>query len=177
MASLPLFRYAFQERLRAVFAPPALVLELGKQVGEDALWLRGTGVGVEVRAPESLGGLALTFDGAYGAVGALEGADLSRAGRDLAAALRPGSPVLLGLANPRSRPPARPSPREVRERLGPAFRWRGSFGWGLLLPWDAAWIPDYPQAFGLLAALERILRRWPGLRGRGEIVVLEGTRR
>jgi hypothetical protein len=177
MASLPLFRYAFQERLRSVFAPPALVLELGRDAGEDALLLRGTGVGVEVRAPKNLGGLAPTFDGAYLGVGALEGADISRTGRDLAAALRPGAPVLLGLANPRSSPPARLSPREVRQGLGPAFRWRGAFAWGLLLPGDAAWIRDHPQAFGLLAALERILRRWPGLRGRGEIVVLEGTRR
>jgi hypothetical protein len=177
MGSLPLFRYAFQERLRAVFAPPARVLEVGKQPGEDAHLLRGSGVGVEVRAPEDLGGLAPAFDGAYCSVGALEGADLGRAGRDLAAALRPGAPVLLGLANPRSSAPVRLSPREVRERLGPAFRWRGSFAWGLLLPRDAAWIPEHPQAFGLLAALERIVRRWPGLRGRGEIVVLEGTRR
>src|SRR5258708_30009134 len=102
MASLPLFRYAFQERLRAVFAPPARVLEVGKQAGEDALVLRGTGGGVEVRAPEDLGGLAPAFDGDYCSLGALEGADLGRAGRDLAAALRPGAPVLLGLANPRS---------------------------------------------------------------------------
>src|SRR5258708_13973028 len=71
MASLPLFRYAFQERLRAVFAPPALGLELGKQVGEDALWLRGTGGGVGGRAPGRLGGLAPTFAAAYGAVVAL----------------------------------------------------------------------------------------------------------
>jgi hypothetical protein len=177
MASLPLFRYAFQERLRAVFAPPAGVLVLGTHAGEDALLLRGMGVGVEVRAPEQLGELAPVFDGAYCAVGALEGADIGRAGCDLAAVLRPGAPVLLGLANPRSSPLARLSPRQVRERLGPAFRWRGSLAFGLLLPRDAAWISKHPQAFGLLAALERILRRWPGLRGRGEIVVLEGKRR
>jgi hypothetical protein len=36
---------------------------------------------------------------------------------------------------------------------------------------------DHPQAFGLLAALERAVRRWPGLRQLGDLSVLEGRRR
>jgi hypothetical protein len=105
----------------------------------------------------------------------MEGADLAQVGGDLAAALRPGAPVLFGLLRPGAFP--RPSPREIQRRLGPAFRWGAASAWGVLLPRDAAWIAAHPQAFGLLAVLERMVRRWPGLRGRGEILVLEGLRR
>jgi hypothetical protein len=176
MDSLPLFRYAFQERLRVMLAPPCRVLELGV-AGEDAFALRGSGMEVEVRAPGDLMGLGPRFDGACSGPGVLDGADLPRAGAELAQALRPGAPVLLGLWNRRPHDPSGLGPTEVAERLGPAFSWRPSFGFGVLLPRGAPWIGRHPQAFGLLAALERVIRTWPGMRTRGEIVVLEGKRR
>jgi hypothetical protein len=176
MDSLPLFRYAFQERLRAALAPPCRVLELGEG-GEGAFALRGLGMEVEVRAPGDLRALGPRFDGACAGPGVLKGVDLPRAGADLAQALRPGALVLLGLPSHRPSDPQGLAPAEVAGQLGPAFSWRCSFGFGLLLPREAAWMGRHPQAFGLLATLERIIRSWPGLRTRGEIVVLEGTRR
>jgi hypothetical protein len=57
--------------------------------------------------------------------------------------------------------------------------WRRGFALGVLLPgrrqW--AWTLEHPQAFGGLAALEKLVRAWPGLRSLGEITVLEGVRR
>jgi hypothetical protein len=118
------------------------------------------------------------FDGAYAGPGALDGADLETVGRSLAAALRPGAPVLLCIA--RRRPgTASVSLGEARARLGPGLRWSAAFGLGVLLPGEARdeWARRHPLAFGILAALESVVRGWPVLRGLGEYVALEGARR
>jgi hypothetical protein len=76
--------------------------------------------------------------------------------------------------------PARyPTPREARDLLGPAFVWRDLFALGVLLPDPSreSWVREHPQAFGVLAALEGCVRRWPLLRGLGDHFVLEGARR
>jgi hypothetical protein len=44
-------------------------------------------------------------------------------------------------------------------------------------PAQGQWAADHPQTFGVLAALERGVRRWPGLRELGDLSVLEGRRR
>ena len=118
------------------------------------------------------------FDGAYAGPGALDGADLEAVGRALAAALRPGAPVLVCIK--RRRPgTGRLGLREARARLGPGFAWSASFGLGVLLPGEARgdWARRHPQAFGMLAALESVVRRWPVVRGLGEYAALEGSRR
>ena len=98
-------------------------------------------------------------------------------GGAVAAALRPGAPVLICI--PRGRPGTRRlGLREARARLGPGFAWRASFGLGVLFPGEAReeWARGHPQVFGMLAALERVVRRWPMVRARGEYVALEGSR-
>lgn len=159
----------------------------------------------EVRAAEEVGGLDGPFDGAYSDFGALNCSDLRRVGEGLAAVLRPGAPVLVSLMGPRPLPhtlkrlltgrgerrgksdprvsatpvPARyPTAAEAQDLMGPAFVWRDVFALGLLLPDPSheAWVHEHPQAFGILAALEGRVRRWPVLRGWGDHVVLEGAR-
>jgi hypothetical protein len=144
-----------EERARRMFRPGARLLTLPR-VSHDA-------------GP---------FDGACAGPGALDGADLEAAGRSLAAELRPGAPVLLCIA--RRRPAGgRLGLREAQTQLGPHFAWSDSFGLGVFLPGEAreGWARRHPQAFGILAALERVVRRWPVVRGLGEYSVLEGARR
>jgi len=150
-----LFRYLLDERRRTLFPRGARVLEIG--VGADAT-----------------GG---TFDGAWADPGALDGMEPRRLAPWLAGALRPGAPLLLCVRNPR-RGAASPSPRDLREALGAAFSWHGGFALGLLLPASGGcgWVAQRPQVFGLLAAGEGLLRRWPVLRGLGAFAALEGTR-
>jgi hypothetical protein len=76
-------------------------------------------------------------------------------------------------------PPAVATPSEVRAALGAAFEWTDSYALGVLLPGpdQGGWAVDHPQTFGVLAALERGVRRWPGLRHLGDLFVLEGRRR
>ena len=161
---------------------------------------------VELRAAEELVGLELMFDAAYSDFGALNCADLFAVGRGLAHVLRPGAPVLLsvmgphplpagveraltGRGQPRGRslprvgglpvPVHHPTPRALRQALGDAFTWTGCFALGALVPGPnhGAWAARHPITFGALAALERLVRDWPGLRGRGDHLVLEGVRR
>jgi len=167
-----LFRYFLDERRRTLFPPGARVLEIG--AGADAT-----------------GG---TFDGAWAGPGALDGMEPQRLAPWLAGALGPGAPLLLCVRNPRPLPAlvaraltgtgeswrgaASPSPRDLREALGAAFSWHGGFALGLLLPASerCGWVAERPQVFGLLAAGEALLRRWPVLRGLGAFAALEGTR-
>lgn len=187
------FRHVFEERLRTFVPAGAPLLALGRA----RLGLDPSRPVVRVEEPEGLEGLAGDFGGACTAgLGALDGWDLRTLDRALAAALPSGAPLLLGVSGPWPLPamlergltgvgtPRRdrgrwPSPRAVRAALGRTFRWRGSFALGVLLPGagHAAWAERNPQAFGLLAALERIVRRWPLFRILGDFVVLEGERR
>ncbi len=229
-----LFRHVVQSRLESLFARGARVLDVGCGTGEDAVFLASRGVRVvgidpspamiararlkagerglgadecrfEPLAAEDLAVAGGGFDGAYSNFGALNCADLRAAGSALAAALRPGAPVLLSLLGPwplpavvrrlltglgqprRGRPPrvaglpvavAYPTLAEARRALGPSLVWTDAYALGVLLPGPehAPWTAGHPQAFGLLAALERGLRRWPGLRQLGDHVVLEGRR-
>lgn len=160
----------------------------------------------EVGAVEEAAGTERGFDGAYSNFGALNRADLTAVGAALALALRPGAPLLLSLLGRWPLPamlargltgrgegrgrselkgagipgPARyPSPREARGKLGPAFEWRRQFSLGVLVPGPlhAPWAARNPQAFGLLAAFEGVVRGWPLLRTLGAHAVLEGVRR
>jgi SAM-dependent methyltransferase len=230
-----LFRHVYQERLRRLLPQGARVLDVGCGTGEDALFLAGLGVRVhaidparamierarakadalevprerlrfEVLRAEDVARAGRGFDGACSDMGALNCAELGAVGRGLAAALRPGAPLLVSLMGPwplpvlveralrgrgesrrRSRPrvagmpvPASyPSSREVRDLFGPAFEWRSGCALGVLVPGPghAGWAQRNPQAFGLLAALEGIVRRWPLVRELGDHLVLEGARR
>jgi SAM-dependent methyltransferase len=229
------FRHTFVRRLLELFPAGAWVLDLGCGSGEDALALASRGrrvVGTdpaprtiaiareqaaahslaepalrfEVLAAESVAALEGPFDGAYSDFGALNSADLEAVGRALAAALRPGAPVLLSLTGPWPLPAiaaraltgvgesrrgsepqvagvpvatSYPTPREAREALGPCFAWRGGFALGVLMPGpaQAGFAARSPQAFGLLAMLESVCRGWPLLRALGDHYVLEGVRR
>jgi hypothetical protein len=44
-------------------------------------------------------------------------------------------------------------------------------------PPQEAWIARHALAFGALAAIEGVVRAWPGLRNLGDHVVVEGSRR
>jgi SAM-dependent methyltransferase len=161
----------------------------------------------ERRAAEDLAAAGSGFDGAYSGFGALNCADLPAVAQGLAAALRPGAALLLSLMAPRplpalleqaltgrgelprgSCPPvvggaplpvSYPGLREVKRRFGPSFAWTGAFALGVLIPGPghAGWASRHPQCFGLLAALESLVRRWPVLRALGDHVVIEGVRR
>jgi len=151
-----LIRHVLEERARRLFPPGARVLDLANGA-------------VEAGA---------TFDAAYAGPGALDDRDLGASGRTLAAALRPGSPVLLCLR--RRRPGETGSGlRAARARLGPDFVWRGGFALAVLMPGEPRqdWVRRHPQAFGALAALEGVVRRWPVLRGLGDYAALMGARR
>lgn len=229
-----LFRYVFQERLRARFPRGARVLDLGCGTGEDALFLAGQGVFVhavdvapamiecarakaaqrglaadrvrfEVRDVEDVAGAGHGFDGAYSGFGALNCSALSSVARGLAAALKPAAPVILSLLGARPLPALveraltgrgagrrRHAPRvggielpveypasgDIVRAFGGEFAWSGAFALGVLVPGPAhaRWVQRHPQAFGLLAALEGVVRGWPLLRSLGDHLVVEGER-
>ena len=149
----------------------------------------------EVRGPENLDGAGSPFDGAYSTSGALGGADLPRTGAALAAALRPGAAVVISLPGPWPLPAvirrtltgmgdsrrgrACPTLAQARAALGAGLDWTDAYALGVLVPGPdlERWVADHPQAFGMLAALERAVRRWPGLRQLGDHMVLEGRRK
>jgi hypothetical protein len=149
---------------------------------------------------------AAAFDGAYASADAFGLTDLPAVGAALAAVVRPGAPVVISLLGPwplpaviqrtltgvgeaRRSPASRfgeapsaashPTPGEARVALGPLFEWTDSYAFGVLLPGPGheRWVADHPQAFGLLAALERAVRHWPGVRQLGDLTVLEGRRK
>lgn len=228
-----LFRYAFQERLRGLFAPGASVVDVGCGTGEDAVFLASLGVRVHaidvspamvertrakaeragvaervtasVLPAESVASLGEGFDGAYSDFGALNCTALGTVGEGLARVLRPGAPLLLCAIGPwplpalfgralfGSGPFRRPvpdvagvpvpirhlTPSALRQALGPAFVWTDAWAQGVLVPgpMHERWTRRHPQAFGVLAAAERVVRRWPGLRSLGDHAVVEGHRR
>jgi hypothetical protein len=200
------FRHVLEARLEALFPRGARVLHVGCGPEGEALALAARGirvVGIEL-SPEMIQAAGGGFDGAYANLGARGPADLPRVGAALAAALRAGASIVVSLAGSwplpnviqrtltgvgeqrRRRdvhfaegPPAVATPSEARTALGPAFEWTDSYALGVLLPAPAQgqWAADHPQTFGVLAALERGVRRWPGLRQLGDASVLEGRRR
>jgi hypothetical protein len=200
------FRHVLEARLEALFPRGARVLHVGGGPGEEAVALAARGVlmvGVDP-SPEAIQAAGGGFDGAYATLGAQGPADLPRVGAALAPALRAGAAVLVSLAGPwplpnvirrtltgvgegrRRRdgrfaesPPAVASPSEARTALGAAFEWTDAYALGVLVPGPAQerWAADHPQTFGVLAAVERAVRRWPGLRQLGDLSVLEGRRR
>lgn len=172
-------------------APVALFFQQVMQARLDALLPPGSRV-LRVGTGEAVSASGGGFDGAYVCIP--EDSDLSVVGAAIAGAVRPGAPVVIRLPGPwplpaviertltgvgerRSR--TLPTPSEARAELGPAFEWTDSYALGVLVPGSAhdGWARDHPQAFGLLAALERAVRRWPGLRQLGDENVLEGRRR
>ena len=171
-------RHIVQARLEALFSEGARVLRLECRTGEEAAALAPAGAG---------------FDGAYVNLGALGLADLRAVGAAVAAALRPGAAVIVSLpgrwplpatirrtlTGVGDAPPAVATAAEVRSALSAAFEWTDSYALGVLVPAPAQgqWAADHPQTFGVLAALERGVRRWPGLRQLGDASVLEGRRR
>lgn len=159
----------------------------------------------EVGALEHVDALDSGFDGAYSDFGALNCADLRATGRALARALRPGAALALSVMGPQPLPlllkrlltgrgeprgeraphVARiavethyPSRARVRSAFGPEFAWSSGFALGVLLPGPdhAHWVTRHPQAFGLLAIAEGLVRAWPLLREWGDHNVIEGRR-
>jgi hypothetical protein len=197
-----LFRHVVQARLETLFPRGSRVLHVGCGAGEDVSpeACRLGAVGAEQAAAAGAG-----FDGAHVSA-ALGLAELPALGASLSAALGPGAPVVISLLGPwplpaviqrtltgvgeaRRHPASRfgeapsaashPTAGEARVALGPHFEWTCSYALGVLLPGPGheRWIADHPQAFALLAALERGVRHWPGLRQLGDFTVLEGRRK
>ncbi len=141
-----LFDYVLRERREALFPAAARVLEVGEEEPVGA-W------GAAFAGPEIAGRLGP-----------------AEVGRRLRSALPVGAPFLVAF------PGARPRP--LRRALGPGLDWRGTFALGVLMPGRArgAWAAAHPQAFGLLAVAEEVVRRWPLFRAGGDVTVLEGVR-
>ena len=130
------------------------------------------------------------FDGAHVDLGAVPPAETAALGVTLTSVLLPGAPVVLRVPGWSPLPALvqraltgevtlvpgdGPTSADPRPRLGAGFRWRPAAGYGVLIPAAAGpWAVRHPQAFGLLAALERGVRGWPVLRERGHLVILEG---
>ena len=194
------FLGALGVRVHALDIAPQMVSLARSKVEASGLADRVT---VEERPAEDVAAMGQGFDGAYSDFGALNCAALGAVGEGLARALRPGAPVLLSVmgrwplpavlarlfrAAPGPTPPRVGgievptrylSPVEVRESLGPTFGWRDTFALGVLAPGPPyeGWIGRHAIAFGALAALEGVVRDWPGLRNLGDHVVVEGLRR
>lgn len=198
-----LFLASRGRRVVGVDAAPALVARARAKAAQQGI--PPERARFEVGALEQLDALAPGFDGAYSNFGALNCADLRAVGRGLARALRPGAPLLLsvmgaqplplvlkrllsGRGEPRGQRDPHvggvavlahyPSRGGLRRAFGPEFEWSGGFALGVLLPGPehAAWAVRHPQAFGLLAVAESLVRCWPLLRGLGDHNVIEGRR-
>jgi SAM-dependent methyltransferase len=201
-----LFRHAFQERLRRLFAPGARIVDVGCGTGEDAVFLASLGVRVHaidvspamvertrekaeraglagqvtvsVLAAEGVASLGDRFDGAYSDFGALNCTALGTVGEELARVLRPGAPVLFCVIGPW------PLPALVGRALfasGP-FRRRVPDVEGVPVPIRHLTPAALRQALGPAFAwtdawAQGAVRRWPGLRSLGDHAVVEGYRR
>jgi SAM-dependent methyltransferase len=197
-----LFLASLGVRVHALDISPAMAELTREKVERAGL---GERVQVEARAAEDVAAAGSGFDGAYSDFGALNCAALGAVGDGLARALRPGARVLisaigrwplpalvagwLGVSgrarseSPRVGGAPVPTrylgPRDLRDGLGSAFEWRDAFALGVLVPGppQEGWITRHPLVFGALAAIEGVVRGWPGLRNLGDHVVVEGTRR
>jgi hypothetical protein len=166
-----LFDHVLSERRRALFPPGVKVLDLEEEEREGSFGAGFAGREVARRlGPAEIGrrlrdGLVagapvlLVFPGA----------------RPLPALLQR---LLRGAGDPPPEPGAR-GLRELRQALGAGLEWRRTSALGVLLPGtsDAAWAAAHPQAFGLLAVAEELVRTWSPLRAWGALTVLEGVRR
>jgi ubiquinone/menaquinone biosynthesis C-methylase UbiE len=190
-------------RVYAVDAAPAMARACAAKA--HARGLGSERLSVECRPAEELVALDLTFDGAYSNFGALNCAELHLTGEGLRRVLAPGAPLLVSVMGRRPLPAGlqraltgrgsargRGLPRvgglavpvhhpgfaSLREQLGPGFTWTRAYALGVLVPSPehGGWAQRHPQAFGLLAALERTVRAWPLLRHLGDHLVLEGAR-
>jgi SAM-dependent methyltransferase len=191
-------------RVVGIDASPAMIDRARKKASERGLG--PDACRFEVREAESLDAADAGFDGAYSNFGALNCADLPTVGAGLASALRPGAAIVISLLGPwplpavirrtltgqgdprRNRAPrvggvplavSYPTLAHARALLGPGLDWTDAYALGVLVPGPdhERWAADHPQALGLLAAVERAVRRWPGLRQLGDHVVLEGRRK
>ena len=191
-------------RVVGLDASPAMIDRARKKASERGLGPEECRF--ETLEAENLDAAGAGFDGAYSNFGALNGAHLPTVGAALAAALGPGAAIVVSLLGPwplpavirrtltgmgdprRSRAPrvggvplavSYPTLAEVRAALGPGLDWTDAYALGVLVPGPdhERWAADHPQAFGVLAAIERAVRRWPGLRQLGDHMVLEGRRK
>lgn len=149
-----LFRHVFAARAQTLFAGRSRVVDLG---AADL-------------------GSQRDLDGAFAGPGAADKQDMATLGPALARALRPGAPVLLCLRRAGANAIR---PGQVRTSLGPELGWRDAFALGVVVPAESReqWVRRHPQAFGALAAIEGLVRRWPLVRAAGEYLVIEGVRR
>ena len=148
------YRHVVQARAQVLFAGRGRVLDLGATRGAALAQIRDS-------------------EGAFALPGDLDAhEDMAALGRALSAALRSAAPVLLAIPRPMRL-------ADVRTALGPAFDWHGGFAVGVLASEERrqAWVRRHPQAFGFLAAAERLVRRWPLVRDAGQYRVIEGSRR
>jgi hypothetical protein len=149
-----LFHHVLRTRMQTLFAGRSRVADLGvTDLGSEA-----------------------GLEGAFAGPGVLDRKDLGALGRALVPALRSGAPLLICV--PRTGAD-RIGLHGARASLGPEFAWSGAFALGLVVPRESQqdWVRRHPQAFGVLAAVEGLVRRWPLLRAAGEYLVLEGARR
>jgi SAM-dependent methyltransferase len=170
---LRIFHHLLQQRLLAMLALGARVLEIGCGCGEDALVLAAAGREVvgcdvsperverardaarrldlppgrarfEVCAAEEAHSLGDGFDGAYASSRVLARADLAAAGAALARALRSGAPVLLSCS------PPWPLPATLGRAVtgSGTLRARTQGQPGVALPRTFSWPGDLRRALG-----------------------------
>jgi hypothetical protein len=165
---------------------------------------RRTLVLVDGAAETAPGEEAGPYDAAWIAPVRLEGLDVGRLGRVVAALLRPGAPLacvvpgcwplvavleraLLGVGDlpvPRrarleGRSPGCLSAAAWKRAFGPGFRWHRLRGVGVLVPARSSGVEVERRALvlGLLAAAEHVIGGWPVVRALGDRLLLEGVRR
>lgn len=165
------FAHVVAERLRPLVPPGRRVLDFGDRHGWVARNLEAVGMKV-VRGLAAEGDERDGYGGAYAEVHDWSVAR-SRA-RGLTERLPAGTPVLVRLERR-----AGQSAAAVTRDLGPGFSWKGALALGLLVPAEeqSFWAESHPHAFAALAALEGLVRAWPGLGLRGREALLLGVRR
>jgi SAM-dependent methyltransferase len=186
----------------AVDASAAMIARAGAKAAERGL---AHAIRLAHGPVEDAGGFEPHWDGACSNFGVLNCADVSAVGRRLARLLRRGAPVVFSVMGRSPLPatvyralrgggarradgevpvggvpvPVRyPRIADLCEALGAAFRWERFLGLGVCVPDPGrrAWVEAHPQAFGMLAMAERLVRGFPVLRTLGDHVVIEGVR-
>lgn len=166
------FAHVVAERLRPLVSPGQRVLDFGDRHGRVAQNLEAAGMKV-VRALEAQGDeRGCRYAGAYAEVHDWPAAR-GRA-RGLTERLPAGTPVLVRLERR-----AGQSVAAVIRDFGPGFSWKRALALGLLVPTEeqSSWAESHPHAFAALAALEGLVRAWPGFGLLGREALLLGVRR